>query len=615
MDVRYITKQKEQGPLNKKEKFMSIKKVLSVIGLCMIVLVFPNCKKEVKPNILLITIDTLRRDRLGCYGYTLNTSPFMDQLAREGLIFKHAVTPIPFTAPSHASILTSLHPMTHRVMRNATALNARFVTTPEVLKENGYYTIGAVAVRTMSSEYNFSQGFDSFSDQWDPEIKDWKEVVKDFPGKSQRVAKSVNISLKEQIKNYLGKHKNKPFFIWAHYYDPHLPYIDREDIVLNVKRKQWIQYDKEVRYTDNYIKELYRFLEEKGLTEKLVTCITADHGEQLGEHGFGAQHYDFYSETTFVPLIFHGFKIPKNKIVQELVSTMDIGVTLLKLVNLDYKKPTDGIPLLKADGKPAVIPKRDQLIIGHPLYVRSLQLISFPYSYILNFDFFYKHWFFSGKTLLPEDRFKQIPDQWVKVKHFDKGANEFRVTFPYAGTLRKGMNYAALGFEIEENRSVYVGCRLNASKWTVPFNIDNKTRTATAFFPVTAADRLTVYIGFKDGAKIANLRYAFLSKKEFSNYAPSCKEIKNKKIFGELRTLRKFKSSDELYNLESDMKMTKNLLKRKKNPGKIVVEGKRRIYQFFDYYLENMKKIIGKGKPERDLTEKEKEMLKSLGYL
>ena len=111
------------------------------------------------------------------------------------------------------------------------------------------------------------------------------------------------------------------------------------------------------------------------------------------------------------------------------------------------------------------------------------------------------------------------------------------------------------------------------------------------------------------------MRYAFLPKKEFSNYAPSCKEIENKKIFGELRTLRKFKSSDELYNLESDMQMTKNLLKRKKPPGKIVVEGKRRIYQFFDYYLQNMKKIIGKGKPERDLTEKEKEMLKSLGYL
>lgn len=595
---------------------MSIKKVLLVIGLCMIVLFFPNCKKEVKPNILLITIDTLRRDRLGCYGYSLDTSPFIDRLAGEGVLFKNVTTPLPFTAPSHATILTSLHPLTHQVLRNASALNPGIETITEVLKENDYYTMGAVAVKHLTGKYNFSQGFDSFSDKWDPNIRDWKGEPKHFMGNFRRVAKSVNMSLKEQIENYRGKHKNKPFFIWVHYFDPHYPYIDREEIVLNVKDKKWIKYDKEVRYTDNYIRKLYRFLEENGLTEKLVTCITADHGEQLGEHGFGAQHYDFYSETTFVPLIFHGFKIPKNKIVRELVSTMDIGVTLLKLVNLDYKKPTDGIPVLKADGKPAAIPKRDQLIIGHLLYVRSLQLISFPYSYILNFDFFYKSWFFSGKTILLEDRFKQIPDKWVEVKHFDKKSYyELRITFPYAYAFGKGLNFTGLRFDVEKNNSVYVGCKLNISKWSKPFNIDDKTKIATLFFPVTAADRLTVYIGYKKGAKVANLRYAFLPKKEFSNYAPSCKEIENKKIFEELRTLRKYKSSDELYNLDSDIRMTKNLLKRKKKPGKVVEEGKRKIYRFFDYYLRNKKKIIGIGKPERDLTEKEKEMLKSLGYL
>jgi hypothetical protein len=462
-------------------------------------------------------------------------------------------------------------------------------TTAEVLKENGYYTIGAVAVRHLSGEYNFSQGFDSFSDQWDPNFRDWKGEPY-IKGEFQRVAKSVNNSLKEQIEEYLEKHKNKPLFIWAHYYDPHYPYIDREDIVLNVKRKQWIQYDKEVRYTDNHIGELYRFLEEKGLTRKLVTCITADHGEQLGEHGYGAQHSDFYSETTFVPLIFHGNKIPKNKVLEEFVTTMDIGVTLLELANLHYKNPTHGIPLFQTDGKPAPIPNREQLILGDLFRIRSLQLISFPYSYILNFDFFYKSWYFSGKNLVPEHSFKRIPEKWVEIKLFDKGASELRVTFPYAGTLGKGMNYAALRLDIEKNSGVFVGCRLNGSKWAKPFNIDNNTRTATAFFPVTAADLLTVYIGFKQGAKVANLRYALLPQKEFSNYAPSCKKIENKKIFEELRTLRKYKSADELYNLVPDIRMTKNLLKRKKYPRKLIIEGKRKIYRFFDYYLENMKR-------------------------
>jgi arylsulfatase A-like enzyme len=595
---------------------MSIKNILLAVGLCMIFLVFPHCKQEVKPNILLITIDTLRRDRLGCYGYSLNTSPFMDQLAREGLVFKHVVTPMPLTSPSHASILTSLHPLTHQLMQNATELDPRVEILSEVLKENGYYTMGAVAVKYLTGKYNFSQGFDSFSDQWDPNIRDWKGKPKHFMGKFRRVAKSVNMSLIEQIDNYLDKHQNKPFFIWVHYYDPHTPYIDREEIVLNVKNKQWIQYDKEVRYTDNYIGSLYRFLEEKGLTEKLITCITADHGEQLGEHGFGAQHVDFYSETTLVPLIFHGFKIPKNKVVEEFVSTMDIGVTLLELANLNFKKPTDGIPLLKADGKPAPIPNREQLIVGDLLRVRSLQFISFPFSYILNFDFFYKSWYFSGKILVPEDRFKGIPEKWAGLKHWDKkNYYELRVTFPYAYTLGKGMNYAALRFEIEKNNEISVGCKLNRSKWSKPFNIDDKTKTATLFFPVTAADRLTVFIGFKEGATITNLRYAFLPKKEFLPYAQSCQRITNKKIFRELRTLRKFKSANELYNLASDIRMTKNLLNGKKKPPKVVIEGKRKIYQFLDYHLKNTNKIIGKGKPERDLTKKEKEMLKSLGYL
>jgi arylsulfatase A-like enzyme len=586
-----------------------------VLLVLLVLFSFFSCDRDrVKPDILLITIDTLRWDRLGCYGYPLDTSPFIDQLAKEGVMFKHAATPLPLTDPSHASILTSLHPLTHQVMGNSIRLNSRVETTAEVLKENGYYTIGAVAIRHLGSEYNFSQGFDSFSDKWDPSFRDWQGQPY-IKGEFQRVAKSVNNSLKEQIETYLEKDKNKPFFIWAHYYDPHYPYIDRENIVLNVKRKQWIQYDKEVRYTDNHIAELYRFLEEKELTRKLVICITADHGEQLGEHGYGAQHSDFYSETSFVPLIFHGFKIPKNKIVEEFVTTLDIGVTLLELANLKFKQPKDGIPLLKADGKLTAIPDREQLIVGDLHRVRSLQLISFPFSYILNYDFFYKYWYFSGKILVPEHSFKLIPGKWVEIELFDKGNRELRVTFPYAGTLGKGMNYAALRFDIEKNIGVSVGCRFNGTKWAAPFKIDNKTRTATAFFPVTAVDLLTVYIAFKEGAKVANLRYSLLSEKEFSNYSPSCKKIENKKIFKELRTQRKYKTSDELYNLVPDIRMIKNLLKRKKYPRKLVIEGKRKIYNFFDYYLENMKKIIGQGKPQKDLTEKEKEMLKSLGYL
>ncbi len=193
-------------------KRLALKKHLLLWGIFVFILVLPNCKKEeVKPNILLVTIDTLRSDHLGCYGYPLETSPFIDQLAQQGVVYKNTVTPLPLTDGSHASILTSLHPLTHQVLKNATALDMRIETIAEVLKKNGYYTIGAVAVYHLSGKYKFAQGFDSFSDRWDKGI--------DRQQNWQRFADSVNQSLFIQINEYLEKHKNKPLFIWVHYYD------------------------------------------------------------------------------------------------------------------------------------------------------------------------------------------------------------------------------------------------------------------------------------------------------------------------------------------------------------------------------------------------------------
>ena len=137
-----------------------------MVCLC-IIFVLPVCKKEIKPNILLVTIDTLRRDRLGCYGYLPDTSPFIDRLAKEGLLFKNVVTPLPLTDPSHASILTSLHPLTHQLTNNGAKLDLRVETIAEVLKKSGYYTIGVVGAKHLSSHYNFSQGFDYYDETYE----------------------------------------------------------------------------------------------------------------------------------------------------------------------------------------------------------------------------------------------------------------------------------------------------------------------------------------------------------------------------------------------------------------------------------------------------------------
>jgi hypothetical protein len=203
------------------------------------------------------------------------------------------------------------------------------------------------------------------------------------------------------------------------------------------------------------------------------------------------------------------------------------------------------------------------------------------------------------------------------VYHFNKkGSYEIRISLPYAHTFRKGMNFAALRFKIEKNNGIYIGFRPGGSKWSNPTKIHNKTKgIMTAYFPVTPWDKSILYIGFKEGAKIDNLRYTFLSKKEFSGYSDSMGKRANKKIFNMKKTLRKFSTNDELYNLDADIEMVKNLLEVKTHPIKLVVEGKKKIYNLLDYYLKRMKKTIGESRPERDLTEEEKKMLKSLGYL
>ncbi|MFC2155902.1 sulfatase [Acidobacteriota bacterium] len=337
----------------------------------------------------MITIDTLRRDHLGCYGYFRKTSPFIDKLAQKGVKFEHVITPITATSGSHASILTSLHPVTHNVTNNGDILNRKVQTMAEVLQQNGYYTIGAIAVKILSAKYNFSQGFDSFSDQWNEN--------EHFNTPSQRTARSINESLFKQIAEYRNNHSEKPLFMWVHYYDPHTPYRQIDHITFRKKlqrttnREPVNRYDKEIHYTDEHIKELYDHLEATGIAKKMVTCITADHGEQFGEHGYYNCHGDFYSETTLVPLIFSGYDISRNKVFDEYISTMDIPVTLLKRVNLSFDSPVEGIDLLAAGKHSQRRGKRNFLIMGYPAHTKSLQLLSYPFAFILNLDYHFKH--------------------------------------------------------------------------------------------------------------------------------------------------------------------------------------------------------------------------------
>jgi hypothetical protein len=559
----------------------------------------------------LVTIDTLRRDHLGYYGYARDTSPFIDRLAKNGLVFKNTAVPLPLTDPSHASILTGLHPLVHGLLNNAESLSAGVETIAETLKKNGYYTIGAVSVYHLSKKYNFSQGFDSYSDRWDQNIRhnlDW-----------QRVAESTNKSLFQQVNSYLNRHPRKPLFIWVHYYDPHIPYINWPQIRLSGKPpkiKQIEYYDKDIRYTDNAVKALYGYLEEKGLTRKLITCITADHGEQLGEHGAFAGHYDFYSETSFVPLLFHGPGIPKHKVVNRYVSTLDIAPTLLAIAGLEFTAPVQGKNLLDDDREPNLPAdsRRDYLVIGNPRLVRSLQHIREPYSYILNNDHLYKYWYVSDRVRFPDDRLETVKQKHLELEYLEK-SDKYRITVRYPYTVRRGLHYGVLRFDVKKDRGYNIGYQIGSGVHTA-FAFKNKQdRTVTAYFPVTELDLFAAVIYKKKETEIVNLRYALVPAQEMEQYFAPETRLENL-IYKTLNTPRTRHPGDELYHLDSDFKMRRNLLgKNKKRELPRLVRARTFIYRRLKQLLDARQNIPGSRGRKKPLSDKEKEMLKSLGYL
>jgi arylsulfatase A-like enzyme len=580
-------------------------------------IVFPGCGsrtgKGIKPHILLVTIDTLRRDHLGCYGYPRQTSPFIDRLAREGVMFKHVFAPLPLTAPSHASILTSLHPLVHGSVDNRGSLDQRVQTIAETLKQDGYHTIGAVGVKILSGEKNFSQGFEQFGDHWDKgENGTWKH---------QRIASMVNDDLCEKIDRYQSQYANRPLFIWLHYYDPHTPYADRKEIRFKKplpyppgderREDEKIDcYDKEIRYVDDCLREVYRHLEARKLTTNLVTCVTADHGEEFGEHGVMYYHSDFYSETSMVPLIFHGPGIRRGAKKNAYVSTMDIGVTLLARAGLVFDTASHGIDLSPyltgAAGQPP--PKRKFLVVGMPRYTRSLQLVAEPFAYIMNFDHHYRYWYLGFNGNLPENRLKPVQPGWIERK-----AGTVEVNLPYSGAM--GRNFAVLSADVVKNNgmNVRVLVKPGADAGGLDVSPDARPRQMDVLYPVTVLDDVSIRLEMKEGTELANFRYGFISKNQFPQGYRFLRKRQNN-IFKHIKSRRKQESHDECFNLANDIGMRHNLVFDKKKFS-FFIKSRKFIYQVFRNYTGIKNKLLNGGPRGRPATEQEKEMLESLGYL
>ncbi len=294
---------------------------------------------EGRPNVLLITIDTLTADHLGVYGYSQIETPNIDKLASEAMIFEKAISPVPLTLPSHASILTGVYPLYHGIRDNAGfVLGAQHLTLAEILKEQGYATGAFVGSFILDSRFGLDQGFDTYFADF--ELTGLDTIA---PGLIQRPAGEVAEEAMEWIT--AQKSEKQPFFCWAHFYDPHAPYEPPEPFATRYSSSL---YDGEIAYVDQVIGNFLDSLKNQGLYEKTVIIVTSDHGESLGEHVEKTHGYFIYESTQLVPLV---WKSPDKRYrpgrAAVTVRLIDIAPTILQQLGIRAPAVMQGTGLVR----------------------------------------------------------------------------------------------------------------------------------------------------------------------------------------------------------------------------------------------------------------------------
>ena len=271
-----------------------------------------------RPNVILISIDTCRADYLSCYRPDRATTPHIDALAGHATLFENAVSPVPITLPAHCSMLTGLIPPVHGVRNQpGYALPAVIPTLPEILRTKGYQTGAIVSSYVMDHGNGLAQGFDTYNDDFrDGRSHGWG---------NERVGDKTSAAAVE----WLGQHADgEPFFLFLHYYDPHLPYEPPEPFAGQFPDDP---YAGEVAFTDHCIGTVLAELKALGLYDDALIIITADHGEMLGEHGEESHQFFIYESAIKVPLLIKlpGQRDPRR--VEEVVGLVDIVPTVCGL--------------------------------------------------------------------------------------------------------------------------------------------------------------------------------------------------------------------------------------------------------------------------------------------
>jgi arylsulfatase A-like enzyme/Flp pilus assembly protein TadD len=277
-----------------------------------------------KPNFLLITLDTTRADRLGCYGYSAGDTPVLDSLAAQGVLCERAFTVAPITLPSHTAMFTGLYPAENGVVTNGRGrLDDGIPTLAEALKREGYDTGAFVASFVLNGKFGLDRGFRTYDDDFASD-----EASSDAQHRQRNGESVVDAALK-----WLRAKRGKPFFCWVHLYDPHAPYLPHPDLFGNKYLSR--PYDAEIAYVDRQVGRLVDFLKTRGLESRTLVAVAGDHGEGQAEHLEQGHGLTLYDETMQVPLIFrHVGKLPARRRVAGSVSLVDLSPTILDLLGL-----------------------------------------------------------------------------------------------------------------------------------------------------------------------------------------------------------------------------------------------------------------------------------------
>jgi len=318
------------------------------LGICLVsllgILCLSNCKAGgVKPksarglNLLVFTLDTMRADSLGAYGYQRAVTPNLDQLAQKGIMFANCYAPVPITFPAHCSIFTGNYPLAHQVRSNGLFfLNRDKETLAEKMKEQGYFTFAAVASFVLLAKFGLNQGFDIYDDSLNVD-----QMINNF--ESEITADQVYFKFSKWFK---GRSKEKRFFAWVHFYDPHAPYEPPREY-RKYGNSDAALYDGEVAYMDSYIGKIIDDLKSEGILDNTLIIAAGDHGEALGEHDEYGHAIFCYEENVRVPLIFSNPGLFKKAVkVKNRVNLIDIMPTILELYGMAGSPDLQGESLL-----------------------------------------------------------------------------------------------------------------------------------------------------------------------------------------------------------------------------------------------------------------------------